>query len=376
MEKIKVLHFHIRNTNGGITRTAMKYWEHIDKTQFQFGFAACGKVKLDFEDKIIQSGANVHYISCYAEEDADKFALELRKILWENRYDVIHLNTAWWRSCIAEKVAKEIGIKVILVHARSSGVEIQDNEKRLMEYERHQYIKSIFSKDMATDYMACSKVAADFLFGNQVPQEEIVILHNALDTNRFSYSKAKRDVMRKQLNIENCYVIGNVSRMSYAKNHIFLLDCFYEVQKEITNTVLLLVGNGELRLDIEKRAETLGIIDKIIFVGSVDDVENYLQAMDIFAFPSRFEGLGNVIIEAQAVGLRCVSSDNVPMETCITDNIEYLPLQKDLWVEKLIQLSEQYERKDMTQRIKDAGYDIHSEIKKLERIYLKALSVK
>lgn len=375
MRKIKILHFPIRNTNGGITRTAIKYWKHIDKSRFQFGFATCEKVHLDFERELIDSGAEVHYISCYAEEDENKFASELGKILIENKYDAIHLNTSWWRSFTAEKVAKDLGVKVILVHARSSGIDISDNEKRLFEYERHQQVKANFCKDMATDYAACSKAAAEFLFGTQIPEDKIVILHNALDIGRFSYSEIKRNMMREQLNAEKSYVIGNIGRMSYVKNHNFLLECFYEVQMKIQSALLLLVGDGELRENIIKQAEKLGIADKVIFTGKVDNVEDYLQAMDVFAFPTRFEGLGNVLIEAQTAGLKCVSSDNVPMETSITDNIEYLPLEKDLWVKELVRLSKQYERKDMGGRVREAGYDIQSEIKILENIYLKALQI-
>jgi len=375
VRKIKILHFPIRNTNGGITRTAIKYWQYIDKSRFQFGFATCEKVNLDFERELIDSGAEVHYISCYAEEDENKFVSELGKILIESKYDVIHLNTSWWRSFIAEKVAKELGVKVILVHARSSGIDISDNEKRLYEYERHQHVKANFCKDMATDYVACSKAAAEFLFGSQIPEESIVILHNALDIDRFSYSEIKRNMMREQLNAEKSYVIGNIGRMSYVKNHNFLLECFYEVQMKIPSALLLLLGDGELKEDIIKQAEMLGIADKVIFTGKVDNVEDYLQAMDVFAFPTRFEGLGNVLIEAQTAGLKCVSSDNVPIETSITDNIEYLPLEKDLWVKELVHLSKRYERKDMGKRVRKAGYDIKSEIKILESIYLKALQV-
>ena len=145
------------------------------------------------------------------------------------------------------------------------------------------------------------------------------------------------------------------------------------MQMKIPSALLLLVGDGELRKNIIKQAEKLGIADKVIFTGKVDNVEDYLQAMDVFAFPTRFEGLGNVLIEAQTAGLKCVSSDNVPMETSITDNIKYLPLEKDLWVKELVRLSKQYERKDLGGRVREAGYDIQSEIKILENIYLKAL---
>lgn len=372
MRKINVLHFPIRNTNGGITRTAVKYWKFIDRTRFQFGFAACSKTKLDFEDELTASGAQVHYISCYAEEDEKAFANELADILRKNKYDVIHLNTSWWKGCIAEKVARQVGVKVILVHARSNGIEVSDEEKRRAEYERHERVKSLFCKDMATDFAACSTAAAEFLFGNQVPKEEVVILHNALDVDRFRYSESKRSDMRNRLGLSGCHVIGSAGRMTFVKNYGFLLECFYEVQRQVPNARLLLLGDGELRADIERQIEGLQIRDKVILAGNVDNIEDYLQAMDVFAFPTKFEGLGNVLIEAQAAGLKCISSDNVPVETKITDLIEYLPLQKRPWIEKLVCLSNSYERKDMSQTVRNAGYDIREEIKVLEKIYSKA----
>lgn len=367
MDKIKVLHFPIRNTNGGVTRTAMKYWKFIDKDRFHFDFATCSR-KIDFEDEIISTGSQIHYISCYGEEDPEQFCDEFRNILSQG-YDAVHLNTNWWKGLLAEKVAKELGVKVVVVHARNTYVDINDEEKRNRELAEHERIKKIFDVDMATHLLACSWEAADFLFGPQIPRDKIRILHNAVDLARFSYDIAKREEWRKKLGIENEFVIGNVGRIVYQKNPMFLVECFYEVQKEIQNAKLLLVGDGELEGELKDKVEELQISDKVIFTGQVSDVENYMQAMDLFAFPTRFEGLGNVLIEAQATGLKCLTSDNVPRESKVTDNIEYLPLQQDLWIEKITSYSNGYVRRNMENEIRNAGYDMKEEIKVLERIY-------
>ena len=366
-KKIRILHFPIRNSNGGVTRNAMKYWKYIDHNKFQFGFATCSS-QLDFEQDIIEQGCKVHYISCYAEENPEQFKSELRDILL-GKYDAIDINTNWWKSFYAEQVAKETGIKLILVHARNTFVDVNDavqREKAIVEHEKH---KALVSEEMATYFLACSNEAADFLFGSQIPREKIKIFHNALDIDRYTYDGEKREAVRSKLNMANKFVIGNVGRLSYQKNHEFLIDIFYEVQKKVDNAVLMLIGEGELESKIREKAYKYGIMEKVLFLGMKNNVEDYLQAMDIFVFPTRFEGLPNVLVEAQAAGLKCLCSANVTKEVKLTDNVMFLDLEKEKWVDKILQYSDGYKRVKTDEQIRAAGYDIRCEIKELEEIY-------
>lgn len=365
--KIKVLHFPIRNSNGGVTRSASKYWRYIDHDRFQFDFATCSP-KLDFELDIINQGCKVHYISCYAEQNAEQFCKELREILSQG-YDVIHLNTSWWKSFYAEKVARETGIKKIVVHARSTSVDITDEKQREKELFIHEKLKNDFTEELATHFLACSTKAAEFLFGSQIPREKIKIFHNALDIGRYRYDEIKRTNMRRSMEVEDKFVIGSVGRMGYAKNHRFLVECFYEIQKKAENAVLLLVGSGELEDDIRGQVENYHICDKVVFTGAVDNTEDYLQVMDVFALPSRFEGLPNVLIEAQTAGLMCISSNSVTREAKVTDNVTFLELEKDKWVDEILRYAKGYVRHKVDGQIRNAGYDIKQEIKVLEGIY-------
>lgn len=370
-KRLKILHFPIRNSNGGVTRSALKFWKYIDHDKFQFDFATCSP-RLDFEKDIINQGCKVHYISCYAEQDAEQFCIELREILLQG-YDAVHLNTSWWKSFYAEQVAREVGIKKIVVHARSTSVDLTDNQQRDRELLIHEKYKNEFTEELATHFLACSTEAADFIFGSQISREKIRILHNALDIERYSFDEIKRADMRYRMGCENKFVIGTVGRMGYAKNHKFLVECFYEIQKQIDNAVLLLVGSGELEGDLRVQAENYHIGDKVVFTGAVDNTEDYLQAMDVFTLPSRFEGLPNVLIEAQAAGLICISSNLVTKEVKITDNVFFLELEKDKWVDKILQYSKGYERNKVDEQIRNAGYDIKQEIKKLEAIYTEGI---
>lgn len=365
--KLKVLHFPIRNSNGGVTRSALKYWKYIDHDRFQFDFATCSPC-LDFEQDILAQGCKVHYISCYAEEDARQFGRELREIMRQG-YDVVHLNTSWWKSFHAEKAALETGIKKIVVHARSTSVDLADDAQRARELLIYDKCKREFTQELATHFLACSTEAADFLFGPQIPRERIRILHNALDIERYHYDEGIRADMRKRMGLEHKFVIGTVGRMGYAKNHGFLVECFQEVRKRADHAVLLLVGSGEMEDDLRRQVEAYHISDKVIFTGAVDNAEEYLQAMDVFALPSRFEGLPNVLVEAQAAGLRCICSREITEEAGITDNVIFAALEKAQWIDEILHCAKGYARGRVDEQIRKAGYDIRQEIRRLEEIY-------
>lgn len=367
---MKILHFPIRNSNGGVTRSALKFWKYIDHDRFQIDFATCSP-KLDFEQGIIDQGCKVYYISCYAEQDAERFCQELKEILQQG-YDAVHLNTSWWKSFYAEKVAREAGIKIIIVHAHSTFVDIQDTKQRERELAEHERLRSYFTVDMATHFLSCSAAAADFLFGAQIPRKEISMIHNAVDLMRYSYDEQKRIAVRNALRLSNKFVIGNIGRMSYAKNQLFLLECFYEIQKKTADAVLMLVGDGELEKDIREKTEKYGITDKVILTGAVENTEDYLQCMDVFALPSRFEGLPCVLIEAQAAGLKCIAGDTVTKEAKVTDNVTFVELEKEKWVDAISRYTQGYGRIKMDEQIRKAGYDIRDEIKVLEELYTEA----
>ena len=273
--KIKILHFPIRNSNGGVTRSAMKLWKFIDHGMFQFDFATCS-AKLDFEQDIIDQGCKVHYISCYAEQNLEQFCNEFRRIL-KDGYDVVHLNTSWWKSFEAEKIAKEVGVKVVLVHARNTFIDVNDDEQREKEIVIHEKLKGEFSEEIADRFLACSNMAADFLFGPQIPKSKITIFHNALDIDKYAYNESQRERMRSKLNVAENFVIGMTGRMAYQKNHRFLIECFYEVSQKNERAVLLLLGDGILEKEIRDQVMKYKIEDKVIFVGAVDNSQHCLK---------------------------------------------------------------------------------------------------
>ena len=367
-KKIKVLQFPIAASKGGITQYVLKNWKYIDKSRFQFDFATMSK-ELDFAAELEKEGCRVYYISCYAEENERRFIDEFREILRKGEYDIVHLHTKQWKSFNVEKLAREAGIKKIIVHSHSTGIDTIDEDKRKAEILLHDKMKNELTEDIATDFWACSQKAAEFLFGNKIPKERIKIMNNAIELEQFRYNKMVREKTRKEFGIEDKFVVGHIGRFAYQKNHEFLIEMFAELCRKEKNAVLLLAGDGELRDAMQKKVADLGIKDRVIFAGYRSDVNKLLQAMDIFCFPSYFEGLGISLIEAQAADLPCLCSEAIPKETKILKRFWRLRLDKGIWVEKIITSCGENAREGREKDMKECGYDIRVQIRNIEKEY-------
>lgn len=370
MKKIRILQFPIANSNGGITHYALNNWKWMNKDQFECDFATMSK-KLDFADEIIAMGSKIHYISCYAEENPEQFKEEFRDILKQG-YDVVHIHTKQWKGFLVENLCREANVPRVIVHAHNAGVDIEDNQKRQVEIDKHEAIKKKIDDSLATDFWACSWLAADFIFGDQITKNKIVIMHNAIELDKFAYSQKIRDEYRKRYGLENSFVIGHAGRFEYQKNHEFLIDVFDILSRTIDSAKLVLLGDGRLISKIKQKVKKLELEDKILFLGNRTDINNWYQVMDVFCLPSWFEGLPIVLVEAQASGLPCVISENITEEVRIIQELVRLPLDKSQWVQQIIKYLECNNRKDRKKKQKlmtDAGYDIRHQIKIVEQYY-------
>lgn len=371
MKKIKILHMPIYMT-GGVNQYVFSNLKFIDKSRYHFDFATLSRKPLAFENELKEQGCKVHYISCYAEDNEQQFTDELNAIFDEG-YDAIHLHTSFWRGFLIEQVAMQRKIPIVIVHSHSTMIDIDNEKKRKEMLTTHEKLKVLFNSDLATHFCACSNLAADWLFGEQIPRDRIEILNNAVDTDKFSYKPDVRNEYRKELNLENCFVIGHIGRFTYQKNHDILIDIFRRVCKGISNVKLLLIGSGDLQSDIQKKVDEYNLSDKVLFLGERNDIPALLMAMDVFALPSRFEGLPITLIEAQTTGLKCLASCFVTEESRITPNLEILPYNIDFWIDKIIEIAKNsYARTDMSDEITKAGYSIKEQIKILEKIYKQA----
>lgn len=367
MKKIKVLQFPVANARGGITQYALQNWRFIDKSRFQFDFATRSK-NLDFANELVTQGCKIHYLSCSSEENEEQFIKEFNKILDEG-YDAIHLHTSFWKGYLVEKLAMERKCPVVIIHSHSTMIDISDNKKRNEYIKKHNFYKNTLPKEYATDFCACSGLAADWLFGEQISRNNINILKNAIDVSKYSFSPNVRKKYRKELGLDECFVIGHIGRFTYSKNHKMIIDIFKRIYEKMPNSRLMLIGGGELEANIRHKIKAYELEDVVLFMGKRTDVPELLQAMDVFLLPSHFEGLGLVLIEAQASGLKCLTSKGVPKEAKITPNLNYISNSVSDWIEAIEKVAKGYERKKNDELILKAGYDLREQIKIIEKLY-------
>ncbi len=256
-----------------------------------------------------------------------------RKLLKERQYDVLHLNVYHGLSLYYLYLAKEAGVSVRIAHSHNTT--LRSSWTRPFKLFVHELAKRCFTKD-ATDLWACSSIAAEFLFS--VPEVyKSQWIPNGIEIERFQFNAAQREIIRQRLGLGNAFIIGNIGRLCEQKNQTFLLDVFSELIKQNPKARLLLVGEGEQSKMLKRKAECLGIADKTIFYGVSNQPEKLLWAMDIFVFPSLFEGLGIAIIEAQAAGLPVICSEHIPEEAFATPLIRRVELAEGSvrWAEAL-----------------------------------------
>lgn len=227
-----------------------------------------------------------------------------------------------------------------------------------------------FSKMFATNYFACSENAGRWLFGNKTfNQNKVKIIHNAIETERFKYNENIRNSIRKELHIEDKFVLGHVGRFVKQKNHDFLIDIFYEVYKKNKDSILLLIGDGPLEEKIKNKVKKLKLEEVVYFLGVKNNVNEFMQAMDVLVFPSLYEGLGMVTVEAQCAALKVICSSEVPKEIKICENVKFLDFN-DLakWINNI--LDKNNERIDCIESARKNGYEIAYEVNKLEKLYV------
>lgn len=366
-----IIHFSLANTKSGITQYVLNNWKFIDKTRYQFHMATFGG-KLDFQPKLEAEGCKIFYIKNRAEDNLEEFRNEVMEI-FSDGYDAVHLHTSYWKSFELEMLAKKAGVPRIIIHSHNTAV--YDDNGREEKERQHYKLAEKLSADVGTDFWACSQKAAKWLYTDKIPENKIVIMKNGVDADKFAYNDVVRNEYRSRLNWENKFIIGHIGRFSYQKNHKFLLQVFHEINRINGNARLLLIGKGPLETEIRSMAAQYGLSEKICFAGACEDVSCWLQAMDLFCLPSRFEGFPIAAVEAQAAGVPLILGDAVTREVNLNRKVVYVPLEMERWIYE-IQLKMEhdleeklYQRKEGKQLIKQQGYDIRDSVRELERLY-------
>lgn len=368
MGKIKILHMTPPDINNGVYRYIFNHMHYMDMQKYQFAYLTKGAEELKSCNEYQQYGFTVHMLHNTQRDSREGLRKEIVNILSQG-YDAIHLHTSSWRGFLIEQIAMEMGIGKVIVHSHSTGIDVADSVEREKQIEEHEVYKNQFSMKYATHVCACSVLASDWLFGSQIPRNLVHILPNAIEIEKYHFNLGKRREIRRCLNLENRIVVGHVGRYSYQKNQDFLIRAFAKAYARNLSLFLLCMGEGEQLEALKKLIKQLHIEDSVLCMDWQENVEDYLQAMDIFCLPSRFEGLGISAIEAQAAGLRCLISSCVPREVQITDLVKFLPLKEDCWIEELTGCRVDVYRDRQDEQIAKAGYDIRIAAERLGELY-------
>lgn len=363
---IRVLHSVSNMDRAGIETMLMNYYRYIDRSKVQFDFL-CNKTKPGaYDNEILQMGGHIYHSPGLNPVKFFKYKEMLIEIFINNPEIKImhsHNGALAYQSLYA---AYKYGLANRICHAHATTIDINLKLPLKLIYKTQ-------LKKVANRYWGCGKESIKYYFGKKViDSNNYLVIHNAIDEEKFLYNEEKRKELRTKYDLENKFVIGNVARFMKQKNHTFTLDLFKEILAKNQNAVLMLLGDGELLTEMKEKAKKLGIEKSVMFMGNINNVNEMYQAMDIFLLPSLFEGLPVVGIEAQAAGLKCVMSDTITDEVAITDNVEFINLKEPIenWVSAILN-NTIYERRNMKEEIIKAGYSIKEEAKKLQEIYEK-----
>lgn len=345
---------------AGLETMLMNYYRNIDRTKIQFDFLTHRPERDDYDDEIESMGGRIFRAPRLYPQNYPAYFSYMRQFFREHpEYQIMHshIDTMSYLPLLAGKKA---GIPVRIAHSHSTSID-RDFKYLLKQYFRNRLL------DVANYHLACGIEAGQFLFKGS----SFKVIPNAINMGAFYFDEEVRSQKREELQLEDCFVVGHVGRLSYPKNHEFLLHIFKEILEQNHSAVLLLVGSGEKQEQLQELAEKLGILHRVRFMGNRGDVNKLYQAMDVFVMPSLFEGVPLVGVEAQTANLPCFFSDKVPLEVRITDNCEFRSLTEkpEQWAEAILHM-EMRDRLQIPQKLLGSQFDIQNACGTLESYYL------
>lgn len=352
---------------AGIETILMRYYSRIDKTKFQFDFLINKNKKGAYDEEIIKLGGKLYHTPGLNPLKIIRYKKYIKKLIKDNPDIKIlhaHNDAMEYPALLA---AKEINFPVRISQSHNTSI----------DFDLKWPIKTLYRKlipSVANYYFGCGKDAVKYFFGDKtINNNNYTIIRNAIETQNFIYNEKTRNKIRKLLNInENTFLIGHVGRFTNQKNHNFIIETMFRffIKEPFADVKVILIGDGELEGKIKNKIKKYNMEDKFIFTGNIPNTNEYYQAIDLFILPSKYEGLPLVGIEAQTACVPCIISNKVTDEVKITNLVEFLPLDEKVWVDMIIEkMNTKHQREDMTKQIKEKGYDIDTEVKRLESIY-------
>ena len=362
-KKIKILVCGLSSNKGGVESVIMNYYKHINKDIIQFDFLV-NEPNIPYAEEIKNMGGNI--IILPSRRHLFKFQTQAKQFFKNHakEYQAIWQNNCTLSNIAYIKYAKKYGIKKRIMHAHNS-----KNMGNILTLILHKINKLLLPK-YATHFWSCDMCASKYFYLKKIIQSnKHQIINNAINVQTFTFNSQVRQEYRKKLKLQPTDVaVGHIGRFHFQKNHMFLIEVFNEYQKLQPQAQLFLVGEGEDKAKVQQHVANLGLQNKVHFLGARQDVPALLQAMDIFLFPSLFEGLSVALIEAQTSGVTIFTSTTVSPNTKLVKNYFNISLNQSpcYWASIMQQkFNDGYPRKSNAQQVIDAGFDIQKEAEKL-----------
>lgn len=359
----RILHITSSLARNGTETFIMNVLRNIDRDRIMFDFLVYNRTDTGYESEALQLGSKI-FSYTPRRKGVGKEIRSLNEFFRENagKYDAVHFSGNSFTDIMPVKIAKKYGIPIRVFHVHSFSTRGIHN--KLLHYLNRQLLPSI-----GTHYLACSEKARQWGYGHSGAYDRSLVVPNGIELERFKYDPEVRMQLRKELGIDDRIVIGHVGNFLPVKNHPFMLKIMRELRKTMPSALLMLVGDSPGREEIENAVRQTGMEKDVLFLGIRQDVNRFLSTMDIFLFPSNFEGLGIAAIEAQAAGLPVIASENVPRETGVTPLIEYMDLDSgpEAWASRIMELSRNLPSREYRESLN--AYDIATTCRILETIY-------
>lgn len=365
MNKIRVLHYAPGFLSGGIESRLLDWYRNIDRSKVQFCLVKLNNIDDTYNvNEFKHLGGEIYNLPSLSIKNLFKYMKMLNNLFQTEKFDIVHVHDVSSGTFVL-MMAKLYKIKTRILHSRTTNY--LPKEKNLLIKKCLRKIAPIFSNN----FFACSYEAGVWGFGKK-NSEKVKVIKNGIQIEKFMFNEEIRKKIRRDLGIENKKVIGTISRLSDQKNILFLLDIFREIYQRDNNVVLLIVGEGDIKNELVKKAKSLSLDKQIIFLGERMDVWNYYMSFDVFISTSFYEGFGTTAIESQATGTPTILSTGFPEVVCITDIVERIDLNDSMnkWVNKVMNAMVIRGDKTTVDKIIAAGYSARAVAKELESIYL------
>lgn len=353
---------------GGMENMIMNYYRNLDRKIIQFDFLIFTEGEAFFEKEILSLGGKIYKITS-RRKNFIKNRIELKQffVKYAQNYDIaeFHQGITYYYPL---KMAKRYGVKARIIH--NHGI-----DRKFLKYLKiyNEFFAKRRISNLATHYFSCSEDVNNQLFSNKIlKRKKIQIIPNAIDVEKFRYSKEKANKIKKELSInEDIYVFGHIGTFTYPKNHNFIIQQYSELCKKRNNCILLLVGEGPLKKQIENKVRTLDIEDRVIFLGVRKDISDILSSIDTLIFPSLFEGIPLTLIESQAAGVKLLLSDNISQKIKCTNLCRFISLAaNDEWQKFLMDFQKNEDREKYNEQVKETNYNINKMALKLQKSYI------